>query len=335
MATGPQVTPTREERIKTAANALAEAENADIYFYNSEIKRPHDEEVMRHCGKIDSSENAILILVTEGGDPDAAYRIARCFQSRYADGTFTCIVPGYCKSAGTLIAVGAHELVMTESGELGPLDIQMSKKDELWESQSGLTVTAALRALHERSYSAFEHFFLTIKRKGRSSITLRMATEIAAKMTSELFAPIFQQVDPMHVGESFRATAIANHYGIRLSMNSGNLEPNALDWLITAYPTHGFVIDRAEAEGLFKQVRPPSALEQALIDALGEIAYNPAHNDEEVRQYLSEERKEAEDVSAPEATENLVQDTTGGPPIENAGGNANGANLQRQVVAAS
>jgi ClpP class serine protease len=92
-------------------------------------------------------KNAILILVTEGGDPDAAYRIARCFQEHYE--LFTCIVPGYCKSAGTLITIGAHELVMTDGGELGPLDIQMSKKDELWESQSGLTVAAALNALHE------------------------------------------------------------------------------------------------------------------------------------------------------------------------------------------
>ena len=196
-----QLVPDKEEMIKQAANELARVADADIYLYNGETRRPSDEQVLRCCIARKRRKNAILLLVTEGGDPDAAYRIARCFQEHYT--IFTCIVPGYCKSAGTLITIGAHELVMTDGGELGPLDIQMSKKDELWESQSGLTVTAALSALHERSYLAFEHFFLTMKRKGRTSITLRTATEIAATLTAGLFSPIFQQVDPMHVGEIF------------------------------------------------------------------------------------------------------------------------------------
>jgi hypothetical protein len=87
-----------------------------------------------------------------------------------------------------------------------------------------------------------------MKRKGRTSITLP-ATEIAATLTAGLFSPIFNQVDPMHVGESYRATAIAKHYGLRLSANSENIDSDALDWLITQYPTHGFVIDRARGIG--------------------------------------------------------------------------------------
>ncbi len=49
-------------------------------------------------------------MVTEGGDADPAYRIARCLQDHYD--RFSLFVSGYCKSAGTLVALGAHELQM-------------------------------------------------------------------------------------------------------------------------------------------------------------------------------------------------------------------------------
>src|SRR5262249_45958589 len=44
----------------------------------------------------------------------------------------------------------------------------------------------------------------------------------------------------------------------RLDKKYNNLKPNGLDRLIADYPSHEFVIDRAEAESLFKRVRSPS-----------------------------------------------------------------------------
>ena len=51
------------------------------------------------------------------------------FQRSYKK--FIVLVSGYCKSAGTLVACGAHELVFSDAGEIGPIDIQMEKKDDL------------------------------------------------------------------------------------------------------------------------------------------------------------------------------------------------------------
>ena len=124
-------------------------------------------------------------------------------------------------------------------------------------------------------------------------------------------------------GKSSEATAIAQHYGLRLSENSGNLDSDALNWLITAYPTHGFVIDRAEASGLFENVRPPNEYEKQLIEALGDRATDPRSKDAEFKQFLSDERnEEVEDVAASEATENPVQGPTNGEIDPNAGGDA-------------
>lgn len=149
----------------------------------------------------------ILVPVTSGGDADAAYRIARCLQDNYE--RFTVIVSGYCKSAGTLCILGAQDIVMSECGELGPLDIQFYKKDELGELSSGLVLPAALKTLRDQAFATFEQYMLQIKEHSLNLITFKTATEIATRMVVGLYGPIFSQIDPMHIGEVSRSMAIA------------------------------------------------------------------------------------------------------------------------------
>ena len=161
--------------------------------------------------------------MTFGGDPDAAYRIARCFQKNYK--RFSLYAPFHCKSAGTLIATGAHQLVMSDLAELGPLDVQMPKKDELLEQQSGLTVVDTLNSLQEKALSLFEQFFLSIQARSEGAIALRTAADIATKMTTGLFESLYSQVDPIHVGEAGRAMRIAGYYGNRLLSEGRKHQP--------------------------------------------------------------------------------------------------------------
>ena len=44
-------------------------------------------------------------------------------------GRLRVIVPDFAKSAGTLIALAADKIVMSDSSELGPIDPQFLKKD--------------------------------------------------------------------------------------------------------------------------------------------------------------------------------------------------------------
>ncbi|MGS0536682.1 hypothetical protein [Pseudoalteromonas sp. SaAl2] len=63
---------------------------------------------------------------TFGGDPHAGYKMARLLQYEYKH--LTVAIPEMCKSAGTLIAIAANEIIYGPLGELGPLDIQTRKK---------------------------------------------------------------------------------------------------------------------------------------------------------------------------------------------------------------
>ena len=95
-------------------------------------------------------KHCVLILTTSGGDADAAYLMARYLRRSYEK--VTICVFGYCKSAGTLLALGAHEIVMGERGELGPLDVQVSTKDEMFPSRSGLEIFASLEVLKAHAF---------------------------------------------------------------------------------------------------------------------------------------------------------------------------------------
>lgn len=52
-------------------------ENTDVILYNGPIDRNGYLKITRVCRKSNPAKNAILILATYGGDPDAAYGIAR------------------------------------------------------------------------------------------------------------------------------------------------------------------------------------------------------------------------------------------------------------------
>ena len=257
---------------KTIAEAVREFDS-DVVFYNGPIERPHDEKFIDVIHDNKQKEKILLILVTSGGDPHAAYRMARYLQESYDH--ITVFVSGSCKSAGTLIAIGAHELVFSRHGELGPLDVQMAKKDEIWVHHSGLIINAALEAVEEKAFAAFENFLLKMRVRS-GTITTRTASEISTNLVTGLFSKIYESIDPFHIGEAARSIAIAERYGNILIKKSKIFKnDDDLSKLITDYPDHGFVIDREEAKELFDNVRHPNENEQFFLEPFNFISRQP------------------------------------------------------------
>lgn len=264
------------------ADKVARTLDADLLLYNAPVERHLDQRVIELCSDMRRRTNVGLFLVTSGGDADAAYRIATCLQNKYKK--VTLFVSGYCKSAGTLVALGAHEIAISDHGENGPLDVQMARKDELVSSESGLTATTALRSLNEEAFRTFEDFLLKITEKAGPMLTTKTVADIAVKMTTGLFSHVYQQIDPMHIGEAARGLEIARAYGIRLVEHSKNLNGDQvgnLEHLISHYPSHGFIIDYREAKKIFKNVRYFTADELALMKYLGTIGRWPVRRQED------------------------------------------------------
>jgi len=270
------------------ADTVASDSDADVLLFAGPITRDSAKDVSNQCSGRKRRKNIFIILETYGGSADAGYQIARCFQHKYDK--FILLVRGMCKSSGTLIALGSNEIVMCDTAELGPLDVQMSKKDELWESQSGHIVNTAIDYLQNRAFNSFQDFFRKIALGEFGNISLKTAAGIAGELTKGLYSPIFAQIDPMHAGEAGRATLIAYHYGSRLIRKSEICSEDKLWQLIYNYPSHGFVIDINEAIELFSKgkVRVPTQKE---IDLLGTIPLN-LDLSKNIIVYLSSEHKE-------------------------------------------
>jgi ClpP class serine protease len=63
-----------------------------------------------------------MILVSPGGDGEAAVRLVRSLQARCKE--LTVIVPDIAKSAATILVMGAHHILMGPTSDLGPVDPQ-------------------------------------------------------------------------------------------------------------------------------------------------------------------------------------------------------------------
>lgn len=267
------------DEVQAASELVAAAHSADIVIFNGDIDAEREEDLISRCNVGPRADNVVLLLCTSGGLPDAAYRMSRYFQSKYTK--FTVVVCGKCKSAGTLLTLGAHEIVMSDRAELGPLDIQLGKKDAFFEDGSGLTVVNAISEIQGRAYEIFEDTFVKLILRTKRRVTLKTATNLANEMAVGLVTPIISQIDPMHLGEVSRAMRVGREYGDRLSHVSQNLRDGTLHKLVNGYPSHGFVIDRQEASELFVNVRIPTEAESSLIDLLGANSRVPKTADEQ------------------------------------------------------
>lgn len=275
----------------SAADAVADEHDSDVLLYNADFRRPWDAFVIDLCQERQTRPNVLVVVVSSGGDASAAYRMARCLQRSYDH--VTAFITGWCKSAGTIFAIGANKLVISDHGELGPLDVQMREKDELWGMSSGLTVMEALTALQERGFQMLESYFLQILGRSGGQVTFRTATEIASAFTAGLLGPVYARLDPMHIGEAARAMQIARDYGQRLDAEAGNLiSPAALEQLVAGFSEHGFVIDREEAGMYFNDVAAPSRELTELEVALEDVARVPIDEGPPLIRFLSTEREE-------------------------------------------
>lgn len=281
------------DRLLSALGRVSEFLNADIIRYNGGIDRSGAEKIIEITHK-PTCDNVLLVLCTPGGDADAAYKIARRLQEKY--NLFYLYVYGYCKSAGTLIAVGADELIMSDFSEFGPLDVQLQEKDEILRYSSGLNVQEALMTLKAETQLFFQSNLIELIEAGMSTKT---AAELAVKLTSGFFNPIVTQIDPFRIGETLRAVKVAMAYGERLVAKGGNLlSADALARLVQEYPDHGFVIDYEEAKGIFKNVRKHNTDEEEVGKIL-DIKY-PARK--KIVDKLFPKETESETVNTPRNT---------------------------------
>lgn len=146
------------DELREVVLKLSEESDCDVILYAGPLDKPYDDQVLDVCQLAEKKKNVLLLLATFGGDANTAYRIARHLQKCYK--RFSVYIHTMCKSAGTLLALGANEIIMSDYAEMGPLDVQLPKVDELGGSTSGLTIFQALAKLEAQAFEMFEEYLL-------------------------------------------------------------------------------------------------------------------------------------------------------------------------------
>ena len=133
-----------------------------------------------------------VVLNTPGGDGEVAVRLARSMQSRCRE--LTVVIPDVAKSAGTLLALGAHRILMGPASDLGPVDPQMQLKPGMLVSAKDIiaSVEDAARRVQElpQTYPIYASLLTDV-----TAITVQQARSALARTSDQLMEALKSNPD--------------------------------------------------------------------------------------------------------------------------------------------
>ncbi len=91
-----------------------------------------------------TGDNVDVILETPGGDGVVAREMVEILHERFKSVAF--IIPGWAKSAGTIMAMGGHEILMGPTSALGPIDAQLTFEGKQFSADALLEGMKALQS---------------------------------------------------------------------------------------------------------------------------------------------------------------------------------------------
>ncbi len=182
------------------------------------------EEILRAVHMTDREVPLDLILHTPGGLVLAAMQIARAIKQH--PGKVTVHVPHYAMSGGTLIALAADEIVLSEHAVLGPVDPQLGD----------LPAASLLKVVEEKPVKDVEDRTLVLADVGRKAVTqVREAVEelLRGRLPDDQAAAVAEKLATGTWTHDFPITAEhARQLGLPVRTD---IDPDVLE-LMTLYP---------------------------------------------------------------------------------------------------
>ena len=260
----------------SAAQRLEQCLGRPVWFLLQDLSPPKGDSVdtldtlveqlfFMYRNELPDGQPIALVINSSGGDARSAYKIATLIRRKC--GSFVAVIPEYAKSAATLLALGASEIILGYDAELGPLDAQLVD-DEREQITSALDEVQALDRLHSFAIQAIDReMALYTRRSGKKISSLLPDVQ---RFVASFMEPLLQKIDTVNYTHMSRVLKVAEEYAVRLlrpqyNENTARVIANKL---VHAYPAHGFVIDRAEAERIGLKVKPPDKEIAACLDGL-------------------------------------------------------------------
>lgn len=213
-----------------------------------------------HLRAIGHQKKLDVVIFTHGGDTEAPWRLVSLIRE-FCD-RFALIVPFRSASAGTLMALGADEIVMTPFSVLGPID--PSRTHPLLPRRKGAAAPEPI------SVQDMRHAMQFIR---EASTTDGSPIPYTPEAMAHIFTALFNKIHPLAIGAIEQSYALAKLIGHRCLETHLDSEKDAdeiksiVDRLCDDYKSHSYPISRAEAKSLGLNVSDaPSQLETILVD---------------------------------------------------------------------
>ena len=205
-----------------------------------------------HLDKIGPCKKISLFLYTRGGDTSAARNIVNLLRM-YCD-ELQVIVPHKAHSSGTIISLGANEVVMTKQATLGPIDPSL---------HTALNPRVADGSLFPVSVEAVKGYLEFAK----NELSITDDASLAS-----IFEKLTDFVHPLVLGEVYRSKAQIQMMAEKLLQNQVT-DPEKIkkiiDFLCSESGSHDYTINRREAQNeLGLNIKKPSADQYELIKRL-------------------------------------------------------------------
>jgi len=213
----------------------------------------------RHLELIGNRDNIDLFLYTCGGDMVVPIRIVKLIKSYCKK--FSVLIPYRAQSAGTLIALGADEIVMAKLGELTPVDPATEHPFNPRDPQ-GKVIPISVEDITS--------YLLLAKDKG-NVIEDKMA-EIYDNLTKHSYSDA-RHLHPLALGNVYRAQRMIRILsqrllGLHMDINERNKKETIeriVNEITSDICVHNYPIYRDEAKGLgLPVINPDDKLEKLI-----------------------------------------------------------------------
>lgn len=187
----------------------------------------------KHLQTLPATETIDLFLFTKGGDVHTAVRLVELIYEYTKN--FAVLIPFKAYSAGTLIALGASEIVMTKMGELSPVDPNITS---MFNPQDPRNPAAKLPVNVEDVYAFF-------------SVSKDLGIKNESAMV-EIFSHLLENVHPLAIGSLYRSYSLIRTIAKKLLLNHIDSSENdritkIVDNLTRKFFSHSYMISRKEA----------------------------------------------------------------------------------------
>lgn len=216
---------------------------------------------------IPTGQKIALLVDSPGGIPRNAFQIATALRQHC--GGYDIIVPKYGKSAATLLALGADNIILGDDAELGPIDMQVSDPD-IEDQRSALEYVQSLERLEAYTLRFFDDAMTLLLHKTDKRVSTLLPDTI--QFVTNVVRPLFENVDVVQYTQMARLLKVMEDYASRL-LSRKYRDPNAVADIATeltsGYADHSFVIDREEAESIGLEIAPRDQRRDELLTILG------------------------------------------------------------------